>query len=81
MSYTSADRPGDPPIPDYRWVPGTPDPKYSSPNGCTGCAFRKQLAIRCSRIPCQRYPGMVAELIHDGAESPATSVDSSTSPN
>jgi hypothetical protein len=63
MNYTSATRPGEANIPDYRFVPGTPDPVYGSPNGCTGCAFRKQLAIRCSRIPCQRFPGMVAELI------------------
>lgn len=63
--YTSPRRPGDPDIPPYRFVPGTPDPKYGSPNGCTGCAFRSFTAtkIRCSRIPCQRYPGMVAELI------------------
>lgn len=63
--YTSPQRPGDPPTPAYRWVPGTPDLKYGSPNGCTGCAFRSFTAtkIRCSRIPCQRYPGMVAELI------------------
>lgn len=27
MSYTSADQPGDPSIPDYRWVPTTPDPR------------------------------------------------------
>lgn len=64
MSYTSAHRPGDPPIPDYRWVPGTPDPKYhGTANGCNGCAFRRQLAIRCSRIPCQTKPGFVAQLI------------------
>lgn len=66
MSYTSPDRPGDPPIPDYRWVPGTPDPKnYYTVNGCNGCAFHSfvKTKIRCSRIPCQKYPGMVAELI------------------
>lgn len=63
MSYVSADRPGDPPIPDYRWVPGTPD-KHGSPNGCNGCAFRPlSTGIRCSRIPCHRHPGMVAQLI------------------
>jgi hypothetical protein len=51
----------DPPIPDFRWVPGTPD-KNGSSNGCNGCAFRSQTQIRCSRIPCQRHPGLVAEL-------------------
>jgi hypothetical protein len=65
MSYTTPDRQGDPPIPPYRWVPGTLDPKYGSPNGCNGCAFRSFTAtkIRCSRIPCQIKPGMVAQLI------------------
>ena len=52
----------DPPIPDYRWVPGTPD-KCGSSNGCNGCAFRRMPTIRCSLIPCQRYPGLVAELV------------------
>ena len=62
--YTSPRRPGDPDIPAYRWVPGTPD-KNGSTNGCTGCAFRSFTAtkIRCSRIPCQRYPGLVAQLV------------------
>jgi hypothetical protein len=47
----------DPPIPDYKWVQGID-------NGCTGCAFRPlSTGIRCSRIPCQRYPGMVAQLV------------------
>jgi hypothetical protein len=59
---TAQDRPGDPPIPDYRWVPGTPD-HHGSLNGCNGCAFRKMADIRCSRIPCQRHPGLVAQLI------------------
>lgn len=54
--------PGDPPIPEYRFVPGTPD-KNGSTNGCNGCAFRKLTGVRCSRIPCQRYLGMVAELM------------------
>lgn len=66
MSYTSPDRPGDPPIPDYCWVPGTPDPKnHYTVYGCNGCAFRSFVAtkIRCSRIPCQKYPGQVAKLI------------------
>lgn len=63
MSYTSPPRPGEPDIPPYHFVPGTPDPVHGSPNGCTGCAFRKMPEIRCSRIPCQRHPGMVAQLI------------------
>lgn len=64
MSYTSPDRPNDPPIPDYRFVPGTPDPYYhGSTGGCYGCAFRKMPDIRCSRIPCQLHPCMVAQLI------------------
>jgi len=54
------------PIPDYRWVPGTPD-KNGSPNGCNGCAFRKMPEIRCSRIPCQHKPGLVAQLIKETA--------------
>lgn len=64
MSYTSPDRPNDPPIPDYRWVPGTPD-QNGSRNGCNGCAFKSfiKTGIRCSRIPCQTKPGLVAELI------------------
>lgn len=53
----------DPPIPDYRWVPGTPD-KNGSPNGCNGCDFRKlSTGIRCSRIPCQTKPGLVAKIV------------------
>lgn len=66
MSYTSPARPGEPEIPDYRWVPGPPDPnRYGSTAGCYGCAFKSftSTKIRCSRIPCQRHPGMVAELI------------------
>ena len=55
-------RPSDPPIPEYRFVPGQPD-RHGSPNGCKGCAFRHMPDIQCSRIPCQRHPGMVAELI------------------
>lgn len=68
MNYTSADRPGDPPIPDYHWVSATPDPRYNgSTGGCNGCAFRPlSTGIRCSRIPCQRHPGLVAELITQG---------------
>ena len=60
--YTTPRRPGEPDVPAYRWVLGTPD-KNGSPNGCNGCAFRRMPDIRCSRIPCQRYPGMVAELL------------------
>lgn len=60
---TSLALPGEIDVPPYRFVPGTPDPVYGSPNGCTGCAFRRRLDIRCSRIPCQRYTGYVAELI------------------
>ena len=64
MSYTSPARPGEPPVPAYEFVPGEPDPKnHGTTNGCYGCAFAKQLAIRCSRVPCQRYPGMVARLV------------------
>lgn len=66
MSYTSPDRPGDPPIPDYRWE-SIPDPgKYGSTAGCYGCAFRKMPEIRCSRIPCHVGPrrNMVAVLIN-----------------
>lgn len=65
MNYTSPDRPNDPPIPDYRFV-AKPDPnRYGTTSGCYGCAFRRQLAIRCSRIPCHvgANRGMVAELI------------------
>lgn len=60
--YTSPDRPGEPAIPEYRWVQ-KPDPATGSPNGCYGCAFRRMSEIRCSRIPCQRKPGFVAELV------------------
>ena len=60
--YTSPPRPGEPEVPEYRWVQ-KPDPKTTSTGGCYGCAFRKQSAIRCSRIPCQTRPGYVAELI------------------
>ena len=67
MSYTSPDRPGDPPIPDYRFVP-VPDPNnYGSTAGCYGCAFKNftKTGIRCSRIPCHVGPNknMVAQLI------------------
>lgn len=64
MSHTSADRPSDPPIPDYRWVVRVA-PNTQSTTGCYGCAFRKMAAIRCSRIPCHVGPnkGKVAELI------------------
>ena len=64
MSYTSPDRPGDPLIPDYDWVPGKPD-KNGSTAGCNGCDFRSFTAtkIRCSRVPCQRHPNMVARII------------------
>lgn len=65
MSDTTTDPPKDPPIPEYRWVPGTPDARGTT-TGCNGCAFLSfsTTRIRCSRIPCQRYPGMVAELVH-----------------
>lgn len=60
----SPDRPGEAPVPEYRWVPGKPDPRHHhSTGGCFGCAFRKMPEVRCSRIPCQTRPGMVAELI------------------
>ena len=63
--YTSTKRPGEPDVPDYRWVPGKPDPVHHSVGGCTGCAFRRftETKIRCSRIPCQLHPGKVAELV------------------
>jgi hypothetical protein len=62
-------RPNDPPIPDYRWVPGKPDPKqHNSTGGCFGCDFRSlNTGIRCSRIPCQTKPGMVAQLVQGAA--------------
>lgn len=64
MSYTSPPRPGEPEVPEYRWVQ-KPDPnRNGSTSGCYGCAFQRQLDIRCSRIPCQRHPEHVAELIH-----------------
>lgn len=52
-------------IPEYRWVQGKPDPHYhGSTGGCFGCAFRPMTSgIKCSDIPCQRYPGMIAEFI------------------
>lgn len=63
MSYTSPSRPGEPEVPAYRWVQ-KPDPdRYGGTSGCYGCAFKKQLDIRCSRIPCQRFPNHVAELV------------------
>jgi len=62
MTDVTQDRPTDPSIPGYRWVPGTPD-HYGSTNGCNGCAFRHIADIRCSRIPCQNHPGLVAQLI------------------
>lgn len=70
MTYTSQTRPGEPEVPPYRFVPGTPDPVYRSPSGCTGCAFRRMSEIRCSRIPCQLHPGMVAELIPQPSSNP-----------
>jgi len=52
MAEAAPDRPGDPPIPDYRFVP-VPDPRnYGSTTGCFGCDFRRMPEIRCSRIPC-----------------------------
>lgn len=60
---TSPPRPGEPEIPTYRWVQ-KPDPdNYGTTTGCYGCAFRRQSAVRCSRIPCQTRPYQVAELI------------------
>lgn len=62
--YTSPARPGEPDVPEYRWIPAPPNPScYNSITGCYGCAFHKQLVIRCSRIPCQTRPTMVAELV------------------
>lgn len=42
-------------IPPYRW-------EHGSTGGCSGCAFRKRLDIRCSRIPCQFHQGYIAVL-------------------
>ena len=62
--YTSKPRPDDPEIPEYQWIPGMPDPKnHNTVNGCYGCDFSKS-NIRCSLIPCQRHPGMVAKIIN-----------------
>jgi hypothetical protein len=66
MSYTSPDRAGDPPIPDYRFV-AKPDPdNYGSTSGCYGCAFQKMSSVRCSRIPCHVgvNRGRVAQLVN-----------------
>lgn len=53
----------DPPIPNHVWVPGTLD-RNGSPKGCTGCDFRPlSTGIRCSRIPCQTKPGLVARIV------------------
>jgi len=68
MSYTSLPRPGEPPLPAYRFV-SKPDPnRYGSTAGCYGCAFRKMPEVRCSRVPCHVGPNknMVAELIPAG---------------
>lgn len=63
MGYTTPTRPGEPPIPDYVWVRGTPD-KHGSTGGCTGCDFRPlSTGIRCSRIPCHIRPGLVARIV------------------
>ena len=67
MSHTSPPRPGDPPIPAFRFV-AKPDPRnYDSTAGCFGCAFKSFTVtkIRCSRIPCHVgvNRGMVAELV------------------
>ena len=62
MSYTSPTRPGELPVPDYVFVPGKPD-KDGIRGGCTGCAFRHMPEVRCSRIPCHRFPGLVAQLV------------------
>lgn len=68
-SYTSPPRPGEPDIPAYRFV-SKPDPNnHGSTTGCYGCAFRRMLEIRCSRIPCQRHPTMVAELLDPNQET------------
>jgi hypothetical protein len=70
MSYTSPARPGEPPVPEYRWVPGEPDPRYHySTGGCYGCDFRRRSDIRCSRIPCHipAYRNMVAKLVKGAA--------------
>lgn len=63
--YTSPPRPGEPEVPPYRWVQ-KPDPRTGSTSGCHGCDFRKRPGIRCSRIPCQRHPNHVAEIIKEG---------------
>lgn len=70
MSYTSPPRPGEPEVPAYRWVQRPdPDPDhYGSTSVCYGCAFRRRLDIRCSRIPCQRHPNEVAELLEPSSE-------------
>lgn len=52
----------DPAIPDYKFIPGVPD-ELGRTGGCNGCVFRFDLNIRCSRIPCQKHPGMIAQLI------------------
>lgn len=49
-------------IPRYIWVVGTPD-KHGSIYGCNGCAFRHMIQVRCSQIPCQKFPGKVAKLV------------------
>lgn len=51
----------DPPIPDYVFVTGKPD-QNGSTGGCNGCDFRHMREIRCSRIPCQTKPNMIAKL-------------------
>ena len=56
-------------VPPYRFVTGPPDANGST-NGCGGCAFRKRAEIRCSRIPCQRHPGQVAQLIEQPGFGP-----------
>ncbi len=56
----------DPPIPDYVWVPATPDPRYhGSTGGCFGCDNRSlSTGIRCSRIPCQAKPCQVIKFVN-----------------
>lgn len=53
--------------PPYKWVPTTPDPRYhGSQGGCNGCDFRPLASqVRCSDIPCQRHPGLVARIIKE----------------
>jgi hypothetical protein len=52
-------------IPKYAFFKSQPDPNNNNGSlmGCFGCDFRKMLEVRCSLIPCQRYPGYIAKII------------------